>query len=918
MSTKTTFKRIALVAVAALGFGVLSSVAPASATATSMALDNSSITVVSGTSTESPVAVFAITVTNTDTGTGAGLSAGESITATIASGPALEIDGTSFTLAEMNTYLKFKEVKQSGNNSVVPAYDAVSVDSQAAVASFSTSDGVIVGGQNTPHYAMAGVSAATTAAVTAATTTGKTRTYYIAVIVDPAAAGMRAKVLDAGVFNLQFDLQNVGGATLQRATAKVDFVSAASNSGAVLTAASSGQWFVGDTPSIANQSADRKITATLRNRDGGAVRLANGAQPVLSSQVADASTVINYQTTLVADTATESLTAGQAGDGVYGVSVATPWTGAKGPLTLTTRFGLASATASITLNAAATASTAGVGAVAATGALFPTSSTATVPLTTKTLTFTYTVKIGTVPQTGYSTYYTLTNGASCSAGDMSVADTTAPVKVLTDATGTATLTVTNAFPLTGCTVAVTWSGAATNTDATETVTFARAAAASAIPSPGGSYQSLTKAAIKTTWTIIDQFGAVMPAASVTFSHSGANAPTVAPAAVLTDANGQASYTFTDALGVAASTTLGTDTVAVAAVNAVAPTTSTGSITVTYKTALSVITNLYSTYTLKGGVATLVPATAIAGAAGTGIVNSANDLIDWSKAVSVATAAAETGVVKLDFVASTSAALADAAAGIPTTVTVTNGFILDAAGKLATSRIIYANESIYLVGAKTGTAVVTAKNGTITSTASVSFVNAAADARYVIATESAGRVTVNVTDWQSNVVGGVSLDVTLTGGKLGNGASFAQFTTARDGSVTFEVTGAGTVSVRATSAAKTLNLADYADATGTILTTGVQAGVRTATVTTAGIADTAAENAQAALDAAAEATDAANAATDAANAAAEAADAATAAAQDAADAVAALSTQVSEMVNALKKQITALTNLVIKIQKKVKA
>jgi methyl-accepting chemotaxis protein len=76
--------------------------------------------------------------------------------------------------------------------------------------------------------------------------------------------------------------------------------------------------------------------------------------------------------------------------------------------------------------------------------------------------------------------------------------------------------------------------------------------------------------------------------------------------------------------------------------------------------------------------------------------------------------------------------------------------------------------------------------------------------------------------------------------------------------------------------------------------------------------------QAAADAAAEATDAANAATDAANAAAEAADAATAAAQDASDAVAALSTQVTTMIDALKKQITALTNLVIKIQKKVKA
>ena len=85
-----------------------------------------------------------------------------------------------------------------------------------------------------------------------------------------------------------------------------------------------------------------------------------------------------------------------------------------------------------------------------------------------------------------------------------------------------------------------------------------------------------------------------------------------------------------------------------------------------------------------------------------------------------------------------------------------------------------------------------------------------------------------------------------------------------------------------------------------------------------VADAAAGVAQAAADAAAEATDAANAATDAANEAAEAADAATAAAQDAADAVAALSTSVAAMINALKKQITSLTNLVVKIQKKVRA
>jgi trimeric autotransporter adhesin len=78
------------------------------------------------------------------------------------------------------------------------------------------------------------------------------------------------------------------------------------------------------------------------------------------------------------------------------------------------------------------------------------------------------------------------------------------------------------------------------------------------------------------------------------------------------------------------------------------------------------------------------------------------------------------------------------------------------------------------------------------------------------------------------------------------------------------------------------------------------------------------SADAATDAANEATDAANAATDAALAAADAADAATAAAQDASDAVAALSASVSKLISSLRAQITSLTNLVIKIQKKVRA
>jgi len=98
-------------------------------------------------------------------------------------------------------------------------------------------------------------------------------------------------------------------------------------------------------------------------------------------------------------------------------------------------------------------------------------------------------------------------------------------------------------------------------------------------------------------------------------------------------------------------------------------------------------------------------------------------------------------------------------------------------------------------------------------------------------------------------------------------------------------------------------------------TGLAASGQVKVTATASIVNSSVD---AATDAANEATDAANAATDAALAAADAADAATAAAQDASDAVAALSASVSKMIASLKAQITSLTNLVIKIQKKVRA
>jgi trimeric autotransporter adhesin len=125
-------------------------------------------------------------------------------------------------------------------------------------------------------------------------------------------------------------------------------------------------------------------------------------------------------------------------------------------------------------------------------------------------------------------------------------------------------------------------------------------------------------------------------------------------------------------------------------------------------------------------------------------------------------------------------------------------------------------------------------------------------------------------------------------------------------------------VKATSATKPTVFAPVASGVFTARATSGNLAETALTATATVSDDAATTTASAAADAAAEATDAANAATDAANAAAEAADAATAAAQDAADAVAALSASVATMVSDLKKQITSLTNLVIKIQKKVRA
>ena len=404
--------------------------------------------------------------------------------------------------------------------------------------------------------------------------------------------------------------------------------------------------------------------------------------------------------------------------------------------------------------------------------------------------------------------------------------------------------------------------------------------------------------------VTNQWGAAVANQTVTVTHAGRNSA-IASTSLVSDATGYVTYTFTDA------GTVGTlDTITFAA----SPASS--------KTA----TIDYGAYTV-GTVTVEGPQT-----------DDVAPTVTYSDIDESSTGANTTAVT---FTATVADASAIGIAGVPVTFTIsgtTGAAIRSNTVTKVTDALGEATTSVY--GWVAGTYTVTATAGGKTGTATVSFrQNTPASARNISATVAGNVVSALVKDRFGNPVANVPLFASRTGkGYFGTGGSTSTATTNLAGVAEFIINGGDasvTVGFGTTSFVldygQTSDVVGKVNATtatattvGTAITaeTGVGAALAAAGVNQVTVAvtvvDTAAENAQAATDAAAEATDAANAATDAANAAAEAADAATAAAQDAADAVAALSAQVASLISGLKSQLTALTNLVIKIQKKVKA
>jgi hypothetical protein len=463
-------------------------------------------------------------------------------------------------------------------------------------------------------------------------------------------------------------------------------------------------------------------------------------------------------------------------------------------------------------------------------------------------------------------------------------------------------------------VHVAGSGFSTTSPDTVTIT-GRAAVVTTITVANDYRRSALLGSTTFTAEVDDQYGSPVASTVVNVSVSGRNA-TTSSVAYTTNASGLVSHTLTDA------GTTGT------------------SDTVTFTSAS--VTSVSDTGTVLYGDAT----------AGSVLVTTPNTLSTGADEYPLdpedisAADGAEAGAK------SAVATVKDAAGNVLSGMLVTWTITGDGCAITSTSQSGYTGAagthtaSVYAW--KNGTCTVTATSGGKSDDAPAIFAQETpTEARSIEATVSGNRITATVKDRFGNVITvatPVVATITAGTGYFGS-ASSATASTNSDGQVTFVVSGgAATVKVGfetsiygQSDALKGLKDGTTATNIFTAYTAGTSlldeegvgasfdaAGVNSVTVNVTA-ADASVAAAEAASDAAAEAIDAANAATDAANLAAEAADAATVAAEearDAADAATAaveeLATQVATLMAALKAQITTLANTVAKIAKKVRA
>jgi len=860
MSTKTTFKRIALVAVAALGFGVLTSVAPASAAnVTPTAITVGTIpTAQIGVANVTPISIAAPYTT--------GGSDSFTVNVRVTSAPA----GSAF--AGLATSGKVA-AGTAGTTFAAGIYTSNSTIGATLTVSLPTSNtGILAAAESIGSSAGVGYDYTSAAATTAPTT----RSFNVNLTPDVAGsytilvstnAGATPALYAAGDANVTYSV-TTGGAVSSVVLAAVTGSSTANTGG-------NGQIFKATIKDAAGAVAQLK--------DGETITLSSDKTSTVLGQVAQVGGAISFGSAGVASV----LDSGDFTNGVayFAVKDATA-TAVVAAITATGSGLLASTiTSSVTATTvvAGTTTTGTIGDTAT--AVRPGSGHVGVATAGATVTDT-----AATTATSHTYLLTLAGITAATKFDTTVTDTSGKItgvaglaysaSATSGATGLFTVSVTAALSTAG--QSFIWKAELGTTDAQITVTSATAAADTTALT-GGTPTTISQAhgaSSALTVVVKDQFGAAVANSIVTISTTGRNASTVSTT-LATDANGRVTYTRADA-GTSASANK-QDVVTFDGAGSTNPTVTinygsvaVGSITCTNGNELDTATSVtYRDISSDDG------AEAGAAALCTVTVKDANGAIMVGVPVTTTTTSAGAAVL------STSATLYTGSAG-------------------TVSPSVYA----WTTGAKTFT--VTA--GTVTNTESVNYHQETATEVRSISVAADGNIhRVTAKDRFGNVVPGVRIYGTRTGnGLFGGGAPTANAITSNatvddanegiaefifnagssDSVVKYQVASAAdtpsatygyTSAVKGSKDDGTTALTATTVGTAFLAEEGVgasfdAAGVNSVTAAIAAGADTA----QAAVDAAAEATDAANAATDAANAAAEAADAATAAAQDAAD------------------------------------
>ena len=944
MSTKTTFKRIALVVVSALGFGLLGNVPAANAAATaSISVSASSVTVItpaSGTydTTNANGAIIKITLRNVGTtATSQVLQSGETLTASVVAVPA-GTAATAKTLAANAADLTLLKVKPATDTAV--GGNPYSVETRAAFETYSVGGPTasVLGNVSNATWGAAD----TTAYLETLGSTGLLNSYYLRV-----APGTGKSVIDQGEYQIRLRLtSNDNSFLVEDEIIKVRFVSSPIGAGFTLTATAVGS-FAKDEDHDGLYSSTKYLRAVLADANGGRVVSETTAgtvsKPDLTADIINAAgtvigTATEYDDGSTKDfgspsTANANTSHQLEGNNTYGIQIGanqldTATVGSTDSLRV--RFGDKTATAALTITSAV-GGTATTPTVSATGLpVTDVSPNWSLPLTTTSATVIFP---GAVAGNGYVGTVTWTGTASGSVTPTSAT----PTIYYADSNNRVNIPITNSAPIDGATATVTISGFSTSTAAVaQVLTWRKSTAYSVTVDIDGAYVK-TGSANTAVATVVDHFGAPVVGVAVVPSFvSGSEyySATRTYAALTTDASGQVKYSWTDATAAADDY----DTITFTVVG----TSVAGSGTITYAaaapapTALSVYYNSDPDATQSfASVATAAPATGIYATGTTPFAVK----IDRNNSKPINPASSQDSLlIRVD----------GNVEGAKITATGTDGvWFFGSASLVKTTIFDYADEygdAYFVVGStKSGANTVTFTSGSVTTTAAFWSASALGNTRFVTLTGPATGTAngdllvynVSVTDRYGNPMTGATVSITASGDAvLGGGNTIASYTTDSTGKFSFTGTSlksaGGTGSFKAsvttgTTANDTESSASYVGAV--LVDSTVAAGNASATVSVTFAAGTNAAQAaaEAASDAAAEAIDAANAATDAANLAAEAADAATVAAEearDAADAATAaveeLATQVATLMAALKAQITTLANTVAKIAKKVKA